>query len=101
MNLATLQKLAKFGSLKVSEITPEVLGDICAAFGLSIDCTDEVVKQVVGALNNDNIDQVADLFNNPATMAKLGQILNCQKHSFEIVRVCPHCGEINSYEVKL
>lgn len=103
MNIRALQNIAKWGSLKTSELTPDKLAEILIELGFPIDANNEVLGKVSDALVNNDIDTLADLFNKPAVFGQIATLVSKPPTAVEreYVRVCPHCGEVLFFKVKI
>lgn len=103
MNLAVLKQLSAFGNIKIKDITPEMLSQLGSIAGFNIDVDDALCQQMISALHEEDVDQLADLFSKPEIFAKIAQFMKPVHTPMkqDVVCICNRCGEINILEVQL
>lgn len=63
--------VAKYGQLKISELTGDVIVDVFKAFDVDVNATDDAVHNLLFLLKQEDVDKVADMLNHPIVIEKI------------------------------
>lgn len=98
--IPNIARIAKYGNMKVDDLTVSAIVDIADALGHKLDATDATLAGVIDLLKADNIDALSDILSTPNVLMKLKNYLQpVPPVNDYLVRACNHCGRLNSYEV--
>jgi NAD-dependent SIR2 family protein deacetylase len=92
---ALLMRLAKFAAIKSSDVTVPIVKEVCDVLKLQV--RDEVLNELVNAVQTGNADTLAEWAGTPENLAKLKGLKD--QHKETTLVECPHCLELSHYEL--
>lgn len=87
-----MQLLAKYGSRKLGDLTATDVTDIARVLGHEL--SPEHTTNIMGALQQDSLDSLADWASKPDNLAKLQSLIAAPASQEPLAVKCPHCAGI-------
>lgn len=99
--------LAKYGQLAPADINLEVAHEVVAALGMQVNVDTPLLRTIIGIMQADDIEKLADLASHPALLPKIVAALTTNQGSGEKDEedgightvCCPHCNEYHTVEI--
>lgn len=99
--MALVSMFAKYGSVKSTDLTADMIKEVCGLAGFKIDPSFTDASPVIRHLRQSDINSLADLASHPEQISKLAVLVNPRlaDKTFPIVRECPYCSNVVYFEV--